>query len=267
MPLLPLAGGRPPPAQQHPARRHARRLLLVLLVLCALKAGWDSQSLLRAWRRGSGQHTSLAGEPAAAEQAAAPALHTVGNADGAKAAAAALGGAPTSQPPSTTSNATAPGHTTSQPPATTSNATSQAAAAARGGGSSAAGLDAAGQPSRPAVSFAWEERPDGPHPPAELPPAVAEAASNDSCAQVGGVHAEAACLPSTSPGGASCPAAVPLPSIYDTLPPPSSLTAAATPSGPGQPQGCPAVPHARAHAPRGLVAPVAGLCCRAAAPP
>lgn len=246
MPLLPLAGGRPPPAQQHPARRHARRLLLVLLAFCALKAAWDSQSLLRAWRRGSGQHTRLAGEPRAVERAAAPAFHTVGNAVGAKAAAAALGSALTSQPALTTSNTTslaaaAPSHAASQPPATTSNAASQAAAAARGGGSSVAGSDAAGQPSRPAVSFAWEERPDGPHPPAELLPAVAEAASNDTCAQVGGW----ACM-ETNRGSLlaqhdawrhqlSCCLLGSLPS-HDTLPPPASLTAAATPQALGSPK-------------------------------
>lgn len=147
---LPTASGRPA-VQQHPVRRQARRLLLGLLALATAKAAWDSQSALCTWRRGSSNQISKNAEPVAAgQQGTVPAAHTASSAD----EATVLGGA------------------ASGPAAPPSSNVSQTAAAAA-------------HTARPAASFAWEERPGGPYPPAELPPPTVDAASNHSCAQVG----------------------------------------------------------------------------------
>lgn len=233
MPLLPTASGRPA-EQPQTARRQARRLLLGLLALCAAEAAWDSQSALCTWRRGRSNQTSKNAEPVAAgQQGNPPAAHTASNAD----EAAVLGGA--------ASRAAAPA----------SSSISQ----------TAAGAD---HTARPAAPFAWEERPGGQYPPAELPPPTVDAASNHSCAQVG--RSEGA------PGWAldvlrACRVMQLLsPSVHAAQPvkpcfPPQP--ASTLPSGAGNPQSCPPLTHPRPNAPRRDVAPLARLRCRPAAGP
>lgn len=276
MPLLPTAGGAArPPVQQRLARRPARLLLLALLAVCVVKAAWNSQSLLCAWRRGGGDQRSLASEPIVAvqlQQEAAPAPRTSGSAAGANETASGSG----------SSNRTVVLGSGKSKAAGTASSTASKAAGITGSIASQAAASA-GNASRPAVSWAWEERPDGQPPPAELPLPIVEAASNVSCAQVGrrfGCTAKPsicrplksanlkpplmcclmACLPPCSAGwlrsdGFSA-------SLLDQpLPPPAPYT------GPGSAQGCPAVLDSRPNASRRDVAPVVCLGCWHAANP
>lgn len=171
-----LAGGQTLVAQQAaPATAGAAGAKAASAADSAASAALDAGAALRD-AAGAVKHTAVAAGKAAGAAAslatpvAVKAAAAVGNATtkAASALASAAGGVA----------AKAAGAAKDAAGSTAATATD---AASKVAGSAASAAKAAGGAG---AGFVWEERPGGAYPPAELPPPVVEASSNDSCAQV-----------------------------------------------------------------------------------